>query len=109
MKLTELNDAELSSLLAEEQQPLLVVFFASWSRPARTMVQLLEDIVPEYRGLVRFALVNADTAPLALIHYGVLSLPTYIMFRRGHMTDRFIGLLTKESLIEEIEASLQKV
>jgi thioredoxin 1 len=109
MKLAELNDAEFSALLAEEQQPLLAVFSAAWSRPARTMVPLLEDLVPDYRGLVRVALVNADTAPQALFRYGVLSLPTYIMFRRGRMTDRFIGLLTKESLIEEIEASLQKV
>lgn len=107
--MNELNDAELAALLAEEQQPLLVVFSAAWSRPARTMVQLLEDIEHDYRGLVRFALVNADTAPQALMHYGVLSLPTYIMFRMGRITDRFIGLLTKESLIEGIEASLQKV
>lgn len=109
MKLTELNDTELSELLAEEQQPVLVMFTASWSRPARTMVPLLVDLVPDYLGLVRMALANADAAPQALSRYGVLSLPTYLMFRHGRMTDRFIGLLTKESLIEEIEASLQKV
>jgi thioredoxin 1 len=109
MKLAELDDNQLSALLSEEQQPVLAVFTAAWSRPARTMLPLLEDLVPDYKGLVRFALVNADTAPQALVRYGVLSLPTFIMFRRGRMTDRFIGLLTKESLIEEIEAALQKV
>ncbi len=88
---------------------MLAVFIAAWSRPARTMAPLLDDLVPDYQGLVHIALVNADKAPHALSRFGVLSLPTYIMFRHGRMTDRFIGLLTKESLIEEIEASLQKV
>jgi thioredoxin 1 len=109
MKLAELSDAELSALLAEEARPVLAVFTAPWSRPARTMAPVLEDLAPDYDGLLRFALVNADKAPEALNRYGVLSLPTYVMFRHGRLTDRFIGLLTKESLVEQIEQALQKV
>jgi thioredoxin 1 len=109
MKLVELGDMELNALLAEAQQPVLAVFTASWSRPARTMLPLLDDLVGDYRGLLRFAHVNADKAPQALARYGILSLPTYLMFRHERVTDRFIGLLTRESLVEQIESALQKV
>ena len=108
-KLKETSEADFLSMLSQDGPPVLAVFFARWSKPARTMLPVLEDILPEYQGVLRFALLNADGAPALLTRYGVLSLPTYLMFRRGKMTDRFIGLQSKERLMELIEEGLQKV
>jgi thioredoxin-like negative regulator of GroEL len=59
--------------------------------------------------MVRFGLVDAEHSNLILDRYGVLSLPTYLVFKRGRLIDRFIGLLTKEKLTERIEKTLQQL
>ena len=109
MKLTELTDATLQAYLAESGLPTVLTFHATWSKPARTMLPVVEEVAEEYGELVRFALVNADQAPNALNRYGILSLPSYLIFKNGKLADRFIGLLTKEKLGESIEQSLQKL
>jgi len=109
MKLRELNDSSLEAYLGQSATPALVTFYAKWSKPARTMMPVLEELAETYEGMVRFAYVDADYAPNALNSYGILNLPTYLVFKRRQESDRFIGLLTKEKLTERIERSLQDV
>lgn len=109
MKLTELSDANLKAFLTESGKPTVLVFHSTWSKPARTMVSVVEEIAEGYGGLVRFAIVNAENAPDTLNRYGILSLPSYLIFNTGRLADRFIGLLTKETLTERIEKSLAKM
>lgn len=109
MKLKELNDSALRPFLVQSATPALVTFYAKWSKPARTMMPVLEELADSYNGMVRFAYVDADHALNALNQYGVLNLPTYLLFKRGEESDRFIGLLTKEKLTERIERSLQEL
>jgi thioredoxin 1 len=108
MKLTELTDASLKAYLGESARPTVLVFHSTWSKPARTMVPVVKDVAESYGELVRFALVNAEGAPDALNRFGILSLPSYLLFKNGRLADRFIGLLTKETLTERIEKSLAK-
>ena len=63
----------------------------------------------EYKDVVRFALVDADESPQTVNRYGILSLPSYLIFRNGRLTDRFIGVRTKEKFSERIEESLKWV
>jgi thioredoxin-like negative regulator of GroEL len=109
MKLTELTDTSLKAYLGESGKPTVLVFHSTWSKPARTMVPVIKDIAESYGELVRFALVNAEAAPDALNRFGILSLPSYLLFKNGRLTDRFIGLLTKETLTERVEKSLAKM
>ena len=107
--LHEYNDAALAGLLSTDGPPVFVLVYAPWSKPARTMLHVVDELVPAYSGLLRFALINADTARESVARHGVLSLPSYLMLRRGRLVDRFIGLQTKERLVELIEAGFQKV
>jgi thioredoxin 1 len=108
-KLTELNDATLAPFVAETTTPTVLVFHSPASKPARTVLPVVEELARDYEGLVRFALVNTTGAGDALDSYGVLSLPTFLFFRGGRMTDRFIGLLTRDKFEEKIEENLRKV
>lgn len=109
MKLTELTDATIPAYLANNNVPTVLAFHATWSKPARTMIPVVGEVAADYGEMVRFALVNADLAPDTLNRSGILSLPTYLIFRGGKVVDRFIGLLTKEKLTERIERSLQNM
>jgi thioredoxin 1 len=108
-KLLELNDTGLSAFLAEATTPTVLVFHSPASKPARTVLPVVEELARDYDGLVRFALVNSQGASDALEDYGILSLPTFLFFRGGRMTDRFIGLLTRDSFEEKIEENLRRV
>jgi thioredoxin 1 len=108
-KLPELTDATLPPFLAESGIPTVLVFHSPASRPSRTVLPVVEELGRDYDGLVRFALVNTAAASDALDTYGILSLPTFLFFRSGKMTDRFIGLLTRDKFEEKIEENLRKV
>ena len=108
MKLVHLSEASLTEFLSDSKEPAVLAFHAGWSKPARTMLPIVETVAKEYEGLARFGLVDADHTLKLLDHFGILSLPTFLVFKQGRQVDRFIGVLTKEKLIERIEASIQK-
>lgn len=107
MKLRELNSVNVAGFLAKDAKLTLLAFHSNWSKPARTMLPVLVELDQSYDGMVRFALVDADQAADLVDHYGVLTLPTYLVFKQGREVDRFTGLLTKEKLTERVERSLQ--
>jgi thioredoxin 1 len=109
MRLTELVDGSLAGFLGSSNQPTVLTFHASWSKPARTMLPVLEEVAAAYDGMVRFAIADVEHTRLAVSRYGILSLPTYLIFKGGRLSDRFIGLLTKEKLTERIETSLEEL
>jgi len=109
MQLPELNDATLSAFVAASEQPVVLVFHARWSKPARTMLPVVTELAESYDRLLSFALVEADASPHALFRYGVLSLPSYVLLSRGRVVERYIGLQTKEHLAELLEAGIQGV
>jgi len=109
MRPTDLTDAALPRFLLEAQQPVVLVFHSRGSKPARTTLPLLAELAADYDGVMQFALVDAEQAQDSLDAYGILSLPTYLIFKRGKQVDRFIGLHTKEKLRERLEASLREI
>ncbi len=90
-------------------QPTLLVFHARWSRPARTVLPLVEELAAEYDKLVRFALIDAAQAPEALDRYGILTLPTFIFLRGQRVTDRITGVHGRDMLEERLELNLRRL
>ena len=107
MKPKELSDSNIQAFISEAASPVLLTFYSPWSKPARTMLPVLEELSVAYDGMVRFGVIDADVARTALNTYGVLNLPTYLLIKGRREADRFIGLLSKEKLTERIEHSLQ--
>jgi thioredoxin 1 len=108
----ELNDSALQAFVAQAQalsQPMLLVFHARWSRPARTVLPLVEELAAEYDKLVRFALVDAAGAPEALDRFGILTLPSFIFLRGQRVTDRITGVHGRDMLEERLELNLRRL
>ncbi len=77
---------------------ILVDFYADWCGPCRMMGEVLEDIKE-----IDILKVNVDKFPLIAQRYGVISIPTLLLFNNGKMIKNSVGFLDKESIIDFIK------
>ncbi len=85
---------------------VLVDFWAEWCEPCKVLDPILEDIANEFEGELLTGKVNADDNRLLTNKYGVMNIPTMILFKDGEKVHHFIGIQPKESIISVIKKYL---
>jgi len=84
---------------------VLVDFFATWCGPCRMMAGVLEQAEKELKN-VKIIKVDVDESEKLARQYGILSIPTVVLFKDGNAVDSHIGLMTMESLKNFIEKNI---
>lgn len=79
--------------------PVLVDFSAVWCGPCKMLDPLLERLAVEWEGKVKVVKIDADQNPNLLMRYGVLGIPTLLLFEAGTVTERVTGYQPKDKLI----------
>lgn len=92
------TDAQFSSTVVESDLPVLVDFWAPWCGPCQLVAPVLEELAGEYSGRLRIAKVNTEENPRQAFRYGILGVPTMILFKDGVEADRIFGALPKPLL-----------
>ena len=87
------------------QQPVLVAFFAPWSRPCQAFDSVLRELAAACAGKVRVAKVNADDSLDLSLWYEIQSVPTLICFAGGKTCWRIVGTATKEAILTKLNHS----
>jgi thioredoxin 1 len=93
-------------VIAAADLPVLVEFTADWCPPCRTIAPVLAAVATERAGSLTVAVIDSDAAPLIGVRYGVLGLPTLMLFRAGTPVMHVTGARPKHRLDAELDAAL---
>jgi thioredoxin 1 len=103
--INEVTDQNFQAEVLEGEKPVLVDFWAPWCGPCRIVQPHLEELAGEREDL-RIVKLNVDDNPQTAARYGVMSIPTLLLFKQGQVAHQIIGALPKSRLVQEIEPAL---
>jgi len=87
----------------EKNDVALVDFFADWCGPCQMMKPVIDELAEEMEGKAGIAKLNIDSAKEIAIKFGVMSIPTIVIFKDGKEADRMVGAMPKETIVEKLQ------
>lgn len=94
----KVNTQNFEELVLKNDKPVLVDFYADWCGPCKMLAPLLEEIAAASDAYEVFKL-NVDEAPEIAAQYGVMSIPTLIVFKGGNVSGKTIGVQSKQTIL----------
>ena len=85
---------------------VLVDFWAPWCGPCRLIAETIDELADEYDGRAKICKLNVDDEGALAMQFGVMSIPTLILFQAGQPVERLVGLRSKEALTEALDKLL---
>ena len=102
----EITDASFKADVLESDVPVLVDFWAQWCGPCKAIAPILEEVSESFAGKVSITKLNVDESPEMSSQFGVMSIPTLILFKNGNIVATKVGAVTKSQLTAFIEGNL---
>lgn len=102
-----IEDANFAEVVLQAKTPVLVDFWAPWCGPCRMVAPVVDELAEEYDGRVSFGKVNVDENPKIASQYGIMSIPTLILFKDGKPVSNIVGFRPKNELKQNLEDALE--
>jgi len=101
--ITVLTDETFDKAVADANKPMIVDFWAPWCGPCRTVGPIIEQIAGDHAGKVAVGKLNVDENPATASKFGIMSIPTIILFKAGKPDKKVIGARSKADFEREFE------
>lgn len=101
----EVTDASFSQVI--QKYPLVVVdCWAAWCAPCRMIAPVVEELARDYKGKIVFGKLDVDSNSATAMQYGIMSIPTLLVFKNGQLVEKLIGAMPRGSLETRITRHL---
>ena len=105
-EIVQATDQSFDSEVLASASPVLVDFSAVWCGPCQKLEPVVHEIATEYGGRLKVVKVDVDNSPAVAAKFGVLSVPTLMLFRGGQVKDQYVGVLSKKALADRVDKVL---
>ena len=106
MALGKTSDASFEADVLKSAEPVVVDFWAEWCGPCRMIAPALEEISGQVGDKVKIVKLNVDENPNTAAKYGIMSIPTLLMFKNGEIASRQVGAAPKQKLAQWISGAV---
>src|SRR6188508_1748017 len=103
----EFTDDNFDNEVINSKEPVLVDFWAEWCMPCRMLAPVIDQIAEQFVGKVKVGKIDTDSNRGVSVKYGILAIPTVILFKDGVVAKKFVGLQNKADFETAIQALVQ--
>ncbi len=103
---TEFSESNFTQEVEKASTPVLVDLWAAWCGPCRLIGPVVEELAGKYQGKLKVGKVNVDDHPQVAARFGIMNIPTLLLFKGGQEVDRIVGVVPKEELSRRIDRVL---
>ncbi|MCL4863584.1 MAG: thioredoxin [Caldilineaceae bacterium] len=100
------TDATFDDTVIQAEKPVLVDFWAEWCGPCKMIAPVLDELATELDGQLVIGKLDVDENPDTSMAYGVMSIPTLLLFKGGEPVDRIVGAQPKAQLLKRLQPHL---
>jgi thioredoxin 1 len=102
MSITTITTDNFEEEILKSDKTALVDFYADWCGPCQMMSPIIDEISEELTD-VKFGKVNIDDYPEIAANYGIMSIPTLLIFKNGELNNTFVGVTAKDNILDALK------
>lgn len=99
----DINDNDFKGEVLENNQAVVVDFWATWCPPCKMLAPVMEDVEKEIGSKVKFVKINVDDNPVSSANYAIANIPTVMVFKNGRAEDKMVGFRPKNDIMKTLQ------